>query len=833
MAERITIQSLVTEYAFDVNPDGVKKYKDYLISIGVSEKAARQASEKAAVQATQAQIAAIKKAEAATKRAADAKARAEEKGSERAPKAAEKAARAAERARERASKAAERAAARDVATSERAYAREVAAAERAAQRKASQTGRKSGGGKGDDIGADWTDSITNLAKGAFAFEAIKGAAVAAGQAVITLGTNVIETGVTFESLRARLKTVTGSGEAAGLAFTQIQDFAKTTPYQLEQATDAFVMLQNLGLDASSESMTAFGNIAAAQGKDILQFIEAVADASTGEFERLKEFGIKASKQGDIVRMTFRGTTTEVANDARAISGYLKGLGESTFGGAMADQMNTTKGALSNLEDTLSQFFDEIAQMGVLDMFKEIVQQLTESLGGNNGLAKVIADFLLIGLRAVRDLLAGMPSEDLIRFLRALVDAMMMLFDSLSAGESGIGTIIGVFYNFLIALLELYATVGNLINRLKEIKEQIPQLPGPLKLLVAAFMLFMEAITLVAEGLDWLLSLLDPLVESMTQLADQIPSLSEAFDSAAKWAIEFARANDLVSGSMDQMANAAALARGEIDKLKAANAKGMEGKTDAELQDLIQAGGDEGSKADAEVRKRIAKREQMEQTDDARAKSKKARDDALTGALDERIDKTDRKTLEAIKNDLTVSAKQREAAAKELTKRDKKGEKGGKERKATGLEAQVESQFKELSGNAEMRVSAQALQEGKAPDEAYALGREAAKQTEARLRKNFNDTGELPMGISRDIDQLAHSPAVEESIGRVPPPVISVVNNVTNVTVSGNQFDTNVEAHMKDGISVTELSKQTAEATMRMIRGEVGEAVANIMPQIRV
>jgi hypothetical protein len=38
------------------------------------------------------------------------------------------------------------------------------------------------------------------------------------------------------------------------------------------------------------------------GKDMMQMIEAVADASTGEFERLKEFGIKASKQGDQVAL---------------------------------------------------------------------------------------------------------------------------------------------------------------------------------------------------------------------------------------------------------------------------------------------------------------------------------------------------------------------------------------------------------------------------------------------------------------------------------------------------------------------------------------------------
>ena len=34
------------------------------------------------------------------------------------------------------------------------------------------------------------------------------------------------------------------------------------------------------------------------GKSLNQMIEAVADATTGEFERLKEFGIKARTHGE-------------------------------------------------------------------------------------------------------------------------------------------------------------------------------------------------------------------------------------------------------------------------------------------------------------------------------------------------------------------------------------------------------------------------------------------------------------------------------------------------------------------------------------------------------
>jgi hypothetical protein len=172
-----------------------------------------------------------------------------------------------------------------------------------------------------------------------------------------------------------------------------------------------------------------------------------------------------------------------------------------------------------------------------------------------------------------------------------------------------------------------------------------------------------------------------------------------------------------------------------------------------------------------------------------------------------------------------------AAAKGERETKKKGK--AKAATPTGLEADIEKKFKAVASETEMRESARALREGKPAEEAFKIGREAAKQTEARLRKQFADTGELPVGISRDIEQLARSPAVEESIGRVAPPVISVVNNVTNVTVSGNEFRTEVEANMSAGVTVDELTTQSARATMRLINAELGRAVENLNPQTRV
>jgi hypothetical protein len=179
------------------------------------------------------------------------------------------------------------------------------------------------------------------------------------------------------------------------------------------------------------------------------------------------------------------------------------------------------------------------------------------------------------------------------------------------------------------------------------------------------------------------------------------------------------------------------------------------------------------------------------------------------------------------------ATQRGKAAAAQAELERKPGKPGKAKAPTGLEAQIEQRFKAISSQAELRESARALREGKSGEEAFAIGREAAKQTEQRLRQRFDATRELPEGIARDIDQLARSPAVEESIGRVPPPVISVVNNVNNVTVTGNEFRTEVEANMAAGVTVAELTKESARATMRLINTELGDAVSNLKPTQKV
>ncbi len=183
----------------------------------------------------------------------------------------------------------------------------------------------------------------------------------------------------FDILNAQLITATGSAENAAIAFGAIQDFATNTPFQLQEVTEAFVQLVNRGLDPSEESLVNIGNFASAFGRNILDATRAIGQATTGEFESLKQFGIVARKVGDEVNFTFRGITTTVAFNAREIQGYMNDLAANNFAGAMEERMNTLDGALSNLADSWDKFWLTVSQSGSGAVIEEAVRGLILSI----------------------------------------------------------------------------------------------------------------------------------------------------------------------------------------------------------------------------------------------------------------------------------------------------------------------------------------------------------------------------------------------------------------------------------------------------------------------
>ena len=177
-----------------------------------------------------------------------------------------------------------------------------------------------------------------------------------------VGMKSYETRKEYARFEATLRNATGSSEEAAKAMKMLQQLAKDTPASVSEWTESYIKLVNRGIKPTTDELTAMGDIAMSQGKDIDQFIEALLDAMTGENERLKEFGITASKNGKTTAYTFRGVTTEVQNTDMAIKNYILSLGKlQGVQGSMATQMNELAGLESNIGDQMESIYNKIGK----------------------------------------------------------------------------------------------------------------------------------------------------------------------------------------------------------------------------------------------------------------------------------------------------------------------------------------------------------------------------------------------------------------------------------------------------------------------------------------
>lgn len=220
----------------------------------------------------------------------------------------------------------------------------------------------------------------------------------AADMLLNFGKAVIATTAEFQKMEAVLATTLGSKSAAKVAMDQIVDFASKTPFQVAELTDSFVKLANRGFKPTFDQMTSLGDLASSTGKSFDQLTEAALDAMTGEFERLKEFGIRASSEGDKVKFTFKGVTTEVQKTDEAIKDYLISLGNAEgVSGSMAAISATVGGQISNLEDNFSQLQLAIgsSSSGLISSFlnlsNTILGDLVTSLNSVNTVAQAAGD----------------------------------------------------------------------------------------------------------------------------------------------------------------------------------------------------------------------------------------------------------------------------------------------------------------------------------------------------------------------------------------------------------------------------------------------------------
>lgn len=215
--------------------------------------------------------------------------------------------------------------------------------------------------------------------------------------ITSLPSQIIQTSAQFENFAAILETTEGSAEKARKALDWAQKFANLTPYELDGVTEAFVRMRAYGLEPTKGLMQTLGDTASAMDKPLMQAVEAIADAVTGENERLKEFGIKASKSKGLVSFAFtdkegkQQVKTVKDNNRELIQSTLQTIWNSKYQGAMDKRSKTWDGMLSNVSGTWTTFLQKIGAAGVFDEVKKQLSgflDLLNQMAGNGALDRV-------------------------------------------------------------------------------------------------------------------------------------------------------------------------------------------------------------------------------------------------------------------------------------------------------------------------------------------------------------------------------------------------------------------------------------------------------------
>lgn len=376
--------------------------------------------------------------------------------------------------------------------------------------------------------ADIGNASANLLKGV----GITGAALGAG--MFAGVKKIVDVSAEFERFETILETIEGGSEQAKKSMAWIQDFAVKTPYELQQVTDSFVKMKAYGIDPTNGSLASVGNAAAAMGKDVMQGVEALADAMTGENERLKEFGIKASKQGNKIVYSWSENgksmvATANANSKEQIEATITGIWNRRYSGAMDKLSGTWEGMYSNMSDQVTKFIKGVGDAGIFDTLKDNLRGLLatfdnlEKNGALSKLAKQISDDLGAG---VQQLSNWMRQVDWSKVYEGIKSTIVGIKDFISA-VGGLKTILIALGVVMLAgpvasMIQIVVAGARVIKAIGLISKAftLMMVANPILLAIVA------AVALVAAAAYLIYDNWDPIKTWFSELWDGIKSGAE-------------------------------------------------------------------------------------------------------------------------------------------------------------------------------------------------------------------------------------------------------------------------------------------------------------------
>lgn len=214
--------------------------------------------------------------------------------------------------------------------------------------------------------------------------AIRGGVLAAGAGAAGGLYKIVTAGMQSENFMTQLVGLeSGNAAAAKKDMEWIKKFAKDTPYDLAQVTQAFIDARNSGVNPMNGSLMTLSDSAAALGKTFDDAIGMLADARTEQFERMREFGITPNQQGGKVMLRYvdrlgKEMVKIVNKNGADVERATLAILDEKFGGGGAALARTTLGKWNALTDQLSQQAVKVWEGGFGDAVKTQLDRATKA-----------------------------------------------------------------------------------------------------------------------------------------------------------------------------------------------------------------------------------------------------------------------------------------------------------------------------------------------------------------------------------------------------------------------------------------------------------------------
>ena len=217
-----------------------------------------------------------------------------------------------------------------------------------------------------------------------------GATAAAGGMVL-LGKSALQAAGNFEQTKIAFETMLGSVDKATKLLSDLQTFAKKTPFNLVELQETTKRLLAYGVEGDKviDTLTTLGNIASAVGRDkmpqlTLAFgqVKAVGHLTGMELRQFAETGVPLLQ---ILADKFKVSTSDMQDMISkgeigfpAVQQALESLGGASgkWGDMMGKQSQTLQGSFSNLQDSWTQL---LVMLGTI--FIPVATQVVQTLTG--------------------------------------------------------------------------------------------------------------------------------------------------------------------------------------------------------------------------------------------------------------------------------------------------------------------------------------------------------------------------------------------------------------------------------------------------------------------